>query len=149
MRTGLEIFTITSHITDNKKGMSVVMTSITAEEEIELDKGNDICIKRGGMKITIPVRNVYCYGVIDFHTDSSDMNIIADFDWLDHLKFSGIIVPSNYDYDKHCAYSDLNVARQYDTFYPEVVAQYGHGVIGKPERTVIFRHNWKKHDDRF
>ena len=139
---GLEIYTISSHI-EGKKGTTVVMTSITEDEEKELDKGNTICVLRGGFKVTINPDDIYCYGIIDFHDDSEDMDIMADFDWLSHLRFGGVYVPANYDYDKHCAYSDINVARRYDTFRPEIVAQYVHGIIGKPERTVIFRHTWK------
>lgn len=121
------------------------MTSITKEEEEQLDNNESIHIKRGGFEFNIEPNDVFCYGHIDFHDNSADMDVISGFKWLNHLVFRGVIVPANYDYEKHCAYSDIKTYRYYDTMKPEVVAQYAHGCIGKPERTIIFKQVNKAH----
>lgn len=139
----LEYRIITSHI-DKINKYSIIISSITEEEELDLDNNKAITIKRGNKTFNIQPNNIECYGVIDFHNSSDDMDIIADFNWLNHLTFGGVVVPSNYDYERHCVQTPLNIPLVYDTFRPEVVAQYAHGLIGKPERSIIFKHNWKK-----
>ena len=130
--------TIVSRI-DKTKRKSIIITSITQDEENELDKNHSITIIRGKKKFNINPNDIECYGIIDFHSGSEDMDTIADFNWLDHLSFCGIWVPANYDYEEHCAYSTIKVPKWYDTTRPEIVAQYCHGIIGKPERCVIFK----------
>lgn len=126
--------------TDKAAKEAIMMTYITEDEEKQLDEGYDIRIKRGPYSFNVKPSDVECYGIIDFHRGSEDLEIIASFDWLRHLTFCGVVVPSNYDYENHCAYSDLKIARVYDTTRPEVVAQYFHGTLNKPERTLIFRY---------
>ena len=46
---------------------------------------------------------------------------------------------SNYDYDKHVAYSDNRKSCKYtETWSSGVVAKYAHGCLGKPKRIIIF-----------
>ena len=123
---------------------SIVMTSITEKEEKLIDAQQEITIERGGVKFNISSKNVYCYGTIDYTDYSDDLDVIADFSWLNHLSFRGVVIPANYDYNTHTCKSILNIPKQYDTFKPDVVAQFGHGCLGKPEKTAIFKHIWRK-----
>lgn len=119
-----------------------VITSIDEKDEISLDNKLTISINRGGYTFVINPNSVEAYGEIDFRSSSPDMDIIADFRFFTILDSVGTWLPSRYDYEEHCAYSDLNIPRIYDTFKPEVIAQYGHGCIGKPKRCVIFKHEF-------
>lgn len=141
LRSDMPFFIITPDY-DRQARRRIIMTYITEDEEKDLDAGNTISIQRGDVMFTIQPNEVECYGVIDFNKDSDDMDVIADFHWFTTLGMAGVWVPSRYSYKKHCAYSDLPVPRIYDTFKPEVVAQYAHGCIGKPERCIIFKHFW-------
>lgn len=126
----------------------IFIAAITEEQEIDLDNEKEITLEFDDVVFNISPNKVECYGIIDFHNNSEDMDTIANFDWLNHLGFCGKWIPSNYDYEHHCAYSDINVPRMYDTVRPEVLAQYAHGLIGKPERCVIFKYqtNKRKYD---
>lgn len=135
--------TIVSRI-DKINNYSIIIAGISEVEELDLDKNKAITIERGNKSFTIQPNNVECYGVIDFHNSSDDTDIISDFNWLSHLTFAGITVPSNYNYENNSISTPINIPLVYDTFRPEVVAQYCHGLIGKPERCVIFKHYWKK-----
>lgn len=118
---------------------SVIMTHITEEEEQNLDNNIPIKIKRGNLTFFIQPQTVYCYGEINFNTGSDDYKTIGTFNWLDHLVTRGIGVPANYDYKTHTCVSKINQYQFYDTVKPEIIAQYLHGVLGKPQRTVIFK----------
>lgn len=115
------------------------MSSLTEDEEKRLDNKETIEIIREGTKFTIAPTDVYCYGNIDFHTGSDDYKQLAKFTFLNHLCFCGIWVPADYNYDKHVCYSEIGRPTWYDTTRPEVLAQYVHGILGKPKRTIIFK----------
>lgn len=142
LRSDMPFYIITPN-PDRQLKRRVVITYITEEEESLLDSNKTITIERGGVVFTINKDNVEYYGNIDFNRDSDDMYTIADAHWFSTLGMAGVWLPSRYSYRRHCAYSDLSVPRMYDTFKPELVAQYGHGCIGKPERCVIFKHLWR------
>ena len=116
------------------------MTYITEEEEKDLDKGGEIKLVRGDMEFTIKPRMVYCYGHVDFTTDSSDYNIIEDFDFLNFLSEVGIHIPSDYNYKKHECHSPINKVRWTETWNPARIAQYAHARLGKPDRIVLFKY---------
>jgi len=117
-----------------------IMTYITEDEERALDNKESIEIDRGSRHFTINPHDVYCYGEIDFHNGSEDYKELAKLKFLSHLCFCGVWLEANYDYDKHCCYSPINRKQWYDTTRPEVLAQYTHGILGKPKRTIIFNH---------
>lgn len=120
----------------------VVMTWITDEEESLLDEGKEIKIKRGNRDFVINEYNTYCYGIIDYKLGSNDSKVIATFNFLDFMIFAGRFVPSNYDYNTHSCISDQPFYKHYETWNPSVVAQYCHGVLGKPKRSILFRQLW-------
>lgn len=125
--------------TESTSKISVMMTYITEDEEHELDNNRPIIIKRGNITFMVNPQTVYCYGEIDFNTNSEDYKTLATFNWLDHLTDRGIGIPANYNYKTHTCVTPLRQYQYYDTVKPEVVAQYLHGVLGKPERTLIFK----------
>lgn len=121
----------------------IVITSITEEEELALDSGQEITIIRGDVPFIVNPKIVEYYGIIDFNDDSDDMNVIATTsNWFNNVTTCGMWLPSNYNFKEHCALSDLDIPRVYDTYKPEVVAQYGYACIGKPERCAIFKKWW-------
>lgn len=123
-----------------KNIIMTMMTYITEDEEKVLDNGKELHLVRGTMEFNISPRKVYCYGHVDFTTDSSDYNIIEDFDFLNYLNDVGIHIPSDYRYKTHSCYSPIDRVRWTETWNPAEVAQYAHGRIGKPDRIVLFKY---------
>lgn len=115
------------------------MIPITKDEEHQLDCGS-FDYSSGNFNILIDRTCKPIYGKIDFHTDSDDWYILETMDWLNHLCGMGVSVPSNYNYEEHCCYSNNKKIMTYDTTNPAVVAQYKHALLGKPERVCIFRY---------
>lgn len=138
--TNLPYYIISCH--SDRRVTSIIMTSITKAEEELLDIQRYIDIVRGNMKFNITLDSTHYYGNIDFSNNSEDMRIIAGANWFKTLP-QGKVIPANYDYKTHSAETDINCYRWYETFKPELIAQYAHAVIGKPKRTIIFTHNWK------
>ena len=127
---------------DNNKNLIIVcMTYLTDEEERVLDKNKVLEIIRGNDKFTINPNNVYCYGSVDLHTNSNDYEIIEDFDFLDYLVDVGLKIYSDYDYETHTCKSPINRLRWTETWNPAEIVQYAHGVLGKPEKIVLFKYN--------
>jgi hypothetical protein len=121
-----------------KKEM-VVMTYISKEEEILIDKGETVILKRGKCTWLVYPNNVYCYGEVDFHTNSDDMKQIDTFNFLDYLGWSGIPVYSNYHYETHECCGTTRACGWTETWHPAIVAQYAHGCLDKPQRIVLFK----------
>lgn len=131
-------YVMSSHFSNNKGKESIIMIPITEDEEHKLDKGSLNAV-RDNQKFFISSDNIICYGNIDFSNSSDDMDVISGMNWLNHLSFQGIAVPSDYDYENHCCYPPGKYIRYYDTTNPAIVAQYAHGCLGKPERCCIFK----------
>lgn len=139
-----DFYTMVSRF-DGPVSIHTIMTYLTKEEEIALDNKETIEIDRGFRHFIISPRDVYCYGEIDFHDGSDDYKELAKMKFLNHLCFCGVWIEANYDYDKHCCYSPIKRKQWYDTTRPEVLAQYTHGILGKPRRCVIFSHKFVGH----
>lgn len=124
-----------------KKGFryGVIVTSLTDKEEDAIDRGDTITIERGNCTFTISPKDIYVYGEIDFNNKSEDMSVIADLNWFATYEDYGMCMPANYDYKTHSARSPFNIPQWIDTTCCEKAAQYAHGFIGKPKRTVIFK----------
>lgn len=119
------------------------MTYISEKEEIALDKGETINLKRGNRTWTITTRNIYCYGEVDFNTGSEDMKQIDTFDFLNYLGGVGLHIYSDYHYDTHECHSPIKNCRWTETWHPAKIAQYAHGCLKKPQRIVLFKTNAK------
>ena len=132
-----DYYIMTSRSFNNSKE-SIIMISISEEEEQKLDKGC-LYVKKGNKAFYILPKNIICYGEIDFSDFSEDLNTISNMKWLDHLTLRGVTIPANYDYNEHCAYSNTKFVKYYDSTNPAVVSKYVHGCLGKPKRCCIFR----------
>lgn len=121
------------------------MAPITEEQENNLDEGKVITLNLHSGTYQINKENIIVYGSIDFSNDSQDMEQIEALDWLNKVNQSRV-VPANYNYETHTAKSDLDVARVYDTSSCKKVVKFGHGVINKPERCIIFKYRINKYD---
>lgn len=137
-----EYQTIICHTRNGKKYDTVMMTYLSEDEEISLDKGEILEVTRGKHHFTIGDNNVYCYGVIDFTKGSSDMQAIEyEMNWLNYLHAVGIHIPSDYDFENHVCRSPFRYYRYTETWSPSQLAQYKYACLGKPERCVIFKIN--------
>ena len=125
--------------TENKQETSVIMMPITAEQEVQLDKGRNINIKIESRYISLGASDIYCYGEIDLSKGSNDYDIFKTFDFIDYIHGKGIYIYSNYNYENHTCTSDLQEPRWKETFKPEELSQWAHGFLGKPKRIVLFR----------
>ena len=131
--------TIVAHTSRDRVYHQVLITYITKEEEDKIDNGETIVLQRGNQTFSVSTKNIYCYGEIDFKNGSDDLNLIDDFNWLEHLGLHGIDIPSDYDYNEHACYSPNPSYRTYDTTVPSKVVKWKHGLLGKPKRVVIFK----------
>lgn len=122
---------------------NIIITYLTDKEEKALDNTGIVVLERGEHKFVVDKTSKPIYGPIDFHRGSDDYAVIETMDWLNHITGQGIIVPSDYNYDEHCCYSLIKRVRSYDTTNPAIVAQYMHGCLGKPEKTIIFKRKVK------
>lgn len=142
-----DFYTMVSRF-DSGVAIRTIMTYITPEEEQALDDKKTITIDRGSRRFEISPKDVYCYGHIDFRSGSDDYKQLAKMKFLNHLSFCGIWIEANYDYKKHCCYSPIRRKQWYDTTRPEVLAQYTHGVLGKPKLCIIFNHRHSLYGNR-
>lgn len=136
--TNMEYQILCSRSTNNKERELIIMIPISDKEELALDNGL-LVTHKSDVTFNIDKHNIIAYGEIDFSDNSDDFNVIQGMRWLDHLDGLGIIVPSEYNYEEHCCYSPIKSYRYYDTTNPAVVAQYFHGILGKPKRCCIFK----------
>ena len=127
---------------DREKRRRFIIAPLTEQQEEDLDNNKVINLIRGDVIFTIGPNDVEYYGIIDFSDDSADMDVLATAHWFNTSDIIGTWIPSNYNYEEHIALSDLAIPRIYDTCKPEIIAQYGHGCIGKPERCIIFKYRW-------
>lgn len=133
---------MTYHINALKQYESVVITYLTEKEERQIDEGLEdgdfLILRRGEQVFKLFPNRIYAYGDIDFSTNSNDYKELATFAWLDHYGFKGKPIPAKYNYDKHICLGTSKGYLHTETYKSEVLAQYCHGCLGKPKRTVIF-----------
>ena len=116
---------------------AIVMLPITKEDEQKLDERQAFGKEIGDRIFPLGPSNVKYYGEIDFHQGSEDYSILEESHLFFPMQFQGACIPANYDYDKHCCYSDGKTAKWFDTVNAALVCQYAHGVLGKPKRVAI------------
>lgn len=133
-----------SYRTERLAKDAIIVTALTKAEEEELDNKKPITINRGDLSFYVTPEQVEVYGIVDFATDSSDMKTVSTFGWLSNRIYAGMPIPAKYDHENHCAYSDLKVARWSETWNPAEALRYCHGLIGKPERIIVFKYIFKK-----
>lgn len=123
-------------------GTAVIMTSITEEQEQELDNDVSIVVEdQFDRTFIVNPKFCYAYGKLDLSPNSADVHKIAD-----NNLFSGLYISINmltrYDYESHTVTSDVKGGRWYETQNPELFLPFLHGQLGKPERVVIFRRDF-------
>lgn len=117
---------------------AIIMIPITEEEEHKLDKRESFGKEVKGKIFPLGPANVKYYGEINFNTGSGDYRTLEESRLFFSMPFQGAIVPSKYDYNNHCCYSDINKPRWYDTVNAALICQYAHGILNKPKRVAIF-----------
>ena len=117
----------------------LILSYLTESEEKDLDNDGLVILKRPPHKdILVDIKNVFCYGIVDFNKGSEDYEHISSIRALDTLTDLGISLPSRYDYNTHSADALSGRILHYDTFDFGEICQYAHGFLGKPERCILF-----------
>lgn len=126
------------HFNDGKAKKVFYISEIndSIENEIENKKSEFITITIKNKSVNIPKNHICFYGEMDFTTGSEDYETIKEYDDL----FSGnpSIIPANYNYIEHSCNFDYNF-KVWETFRPELIVQYFHGRLGKPNKCMIFK----------
>lgn len=150
---------LTSRIYNGLGVEQLVMIPITDSEEYVLDiiMGNAEGIHDKVELInlqdyTIKKNNVLAYGHINLKDNSKDFLSLETLKLHNFNIHKGIKVPNNYDYINHCCYVEKGKRPNYlnsptlqmdgidwtTTTNIAKVIQYNHGMLGKPNKVVIF-----------
>lgn len=131
------------HIIDTRKTPrgtnEIILTYIDEDEESLIDAldKDSIIIKRGNRSFNISQNKIYCYGDVDFN-NYEDLKQIDSFNLITR-QFQGFIIPSDYNYDLHVAYSNNKKFYKYtETWQSSKVVKYIHGCLGKPKKILLF-----------
>ena len=121
-----------------------VMIPISEKEEEQIDniEKRTIVFTRGNKEFSVTIRDIYCYGEVDFN-DKNIFNQIENFSFLDFLEGSGVHIFSNYDYNTHSCMSDKKYLLHTETWSPAMLAKMAHGYLGKPARILLFNQTIK------
>ena len=112
------------------------------QEQIDNIEKRTIVFTRGNKKFSVTIRDIYCYGEVDFN-DKNILNQIENFNFLDFLENSGVHIFSNYDYNTHSCISDKKYLLHTETWSPAMLAKMAHGYLGKPARILLFNQTIK------
>lgn len=117
-----------------------IMIGIDEREEELIDniKGQVLYFRRGDKVFSVSMRDIYCYGEVDFNNDDI-IDQIENFGFLDYLDEVGVRVRSRYDYETHSCNSPRRTCLWTETWSPSLLAKMAHGYLGKPERILLFR----------
>lgn len=101
---------------------------------------------------TLSKNNIIAYGHINLKDNSKDFLSLQTLKLNNFDIHKGIKIPNNYDYKDHCCYVEKNKKLNYlnsptlqvgqidwiTTNNIAKVIQYNHGMLGKPNKVVIF-----------
>lgn len=120
------------------------MIPIDEDDEILIDNIDKSTIKftRGNRTFSVTMRDIYCYGEVDFK-DENTINQIDNFKFLDYLNESGVPIYSRYNYDTHSCNTPKNRCLWTETWSPAELAKMAHGYLGKPKRILLFNQTIK------
>ena len=132
-------------ITDSDEHILDIIMGNTEEinDKIELINLQDYTIKKD---------NVLAYGHINLKDNSKDFLSLETLKLHNFTIHKGIKIPNNYDYTNHCCYIEKGKKPNYlnsptlqmdgidwtTTTNIAKVIQYNHGMLGKPNKVVIF-----------
>lgn len=111
---------------------------VTKEQEDELVENGKLSITKGNKVFNINLDHCFCYGNIDFTTDSSDLNEIDESGMFEKYDMKFVLY-SHYDYKTHTCKTPYKRAMWYDSWDIKKILQYIHGCLDKPERVLIFK----------
>lgn len=146
--------TILTSKTYNRLGIEqLIMIPIDESDEHNIDKLYTDQVKSVIIQnYTLTKNNITSYGNINIKNNSKDYQI------LDRLILNGFSIhkgqkiPDNYDYENHCCYINKDKKSSYldsptlqmdnikwiTTKSIAKVIQFNHGILGKPNKVVIF-----------
>ena len=144
---------LTSRIYNGLGVEQLLMIPITQEQEEFIDRLYD----ERSTEITIETykltkNNVLGYGHINLNSNSKDFISLQSLKLNNFDIHKGIKIPNNYDYENHCCYVEKGKRPNYlnsptlqvdgidwvKTKNISKVIQYNHGMLGKPNKVVIF-----------
>ena len=146
---------LTSRIYNGLGVEQLVMIPITDANELVIDSlmQNDPRIQNINLQDYLIKRdNVLAYGHINLKDNSKDFLSLETLKLHNFNIHKGIKVPNNYDYANHCCYVEKGKRPNYlnsptlqmdgidwtTTTNIAKVIQYNHGMLGKPNKVVIF-----------
>ena len=150
---------LTSRIYNGLGVEQLVMIPISDENECILDAimGNaegvhDIIHETNIQDYKLSKNNILAYGHINLKDNSKDFLSLETLKLHNFNIHKGIKIPNNYDYDNHCCYVEKGKRPNYlnsptlqmdgidwiTTTNIAKVIQYNHGMLGKPNKVVIF-----------
>ena len=150
---------MTSRIYNGLGVEQLVMIPITDSEEYVLDiimsnaEGIHDKVELINLQdYTIKKDNVLAYGHINLKDNSKDFLSLETLKLHNFNIHKGIKIPNNYDYANHCCYIEKGKRPNYlnsptlqmdgidwtTTTNIAKVIQYNHGMLGKPNKVVIF-----------
>lgn len=120
------------------------MIPIDEKEEKLIDNIDKYILKfhRGNRTFSVSMRDIYCYGEIDFN-DKETLDKIAEFSFLNYLDEVGVRIYSRYDYESHSCTSPTNRCMWAETWNPVYLVKMAHGYLGKPQRILLFNQTIK------
>jgi len=146
---------LTSRIYNGLGVEQLIMIPITDEDEAVIDSlmQNDPRVQNVTLQnYSIKRDNVLAYGHINLKDNSKDFLSLETLKLHNFNIHKGIKIPNNYDYINHCCYIEKGKRPNYlnsptlqmdgidwiNTTNIAKVIQYNHGMIGKPNKVVIF-----------
>lgn len=116
----------------------VVMVEISQEEEQLLDSGKSLLLTRGRLSFNVHPELCLAYGKLNLNPNSDELTAMDKANWFSRL-YVRQFLPSEYDFEHHCMYSDRRLGRWYDTDSIKSYLPYLYNCINHPERVVIFK----------
>jgi hypothetical protein len=140
-----ELTHIISRVRKDNAGYTVLMSSITDEDEEKLDQGKFVTVKydyeyegkKLCRKMVISNKDAYCYGSIDFD-NQEDIDVINKYDWLGD-SYNGAFIPRRFNYRDNSTELVNNKLATVETFSNILLTKVAHAAIGKPNKLVIFK----------
>ena len=146
---------LTSRIYNGLGVEQLIMIPITDEDEAVIDSlmQNDPRVQNVTLQnYSIKRDNVLAYGHINLKDNSKDFFSLETLKLHNFNIHKGIKIPNNYDYINHCCYIEKGKRPNYlnsptlqmdgidwiNTTNIAKVIQYNHGMIGKPNKVIIF-----------
>lgn len=150
---------LTSRIYNGLGVEQLIMIPITDSDEYTLDiimgnveEINDKIELINLQDYTIKKDNILAYGHINLKDNSKDFLSLETLKLHNFNIHKGIKIPNNYDYINHCCYVEKGKRPNYlnsptlqmdgidwtTTTNIAKVIQYNHGMLGKPNKVVIF-----------